>query len=118
MPEAAVAATIFSFDVERKGTLAVVRCRGKLVAGVADKLYARISQLIPDSKRIVLDLTDLSHMDSMGLGTVVRLYVSAKSAGCCLELVNLGKGVRHLLGVTNLLSVLTTMCENGISIRF
>jgi len=117
MPEAA-AATLFSFDVESKGTLAIVHCHGKLVAGVADRLYSRVSQLVPESKRIVLDLTDLSHMDSMGLGAVVRLYVSAKSAGCCLELVNLGKGIRHLLGVTNLLSVLTTMCENGISIRF
>ena len=117
MPQAA-ATPVFSFDVERKGTLAIVHCHGKLVSGVADRLYSTVSQLIPESKRIVLDLTDLSHMDSMGLGTVVRLYVSAKSAGCCLELVNLGKGIRHLLGVTNLLSVLTTMCENGIALRF
>ncbi|HET6169850.1 MAG TPA: STAS domain-containing protein [Terracidiphilus sp.] len=117
MPEAA-AVSVFSFDVERKGTLAIVRCHGRLVAGVADRLYAGVSRLIPDSKRIVLDLDDLSHMDSMGLGAVVRLYVSAKSTDCCLELVNLGKGIRHLLGVTNLLSVLTTMCENGISLRF
>jgi anti-sigma B factor antagonist len=44
-------------------------------------------------------------MDSMGLGTVVRLYVSAKSAGCDLKLINLGKRVRQLLSVTNLMSV-------------
>lgn len=117
MPDQATASP-FSLDIERKGEVALVRCHGKLVAGVSDQLYARICQLIPDSKRIVLDLTDLSHMDSMGLGTVVRLYVSAKSTGCCLELINLGKGIRHLLGVTNLLSVLTTMCEQGISVRF
>lgn len=117
MPEAA-AATILSLDVEQKGALALVRCHGKLIASVADMLYVRVSQLIPDSKRIVLDLTGLTHMDSMGLGAVVRLYVSAKSTGCSLELINLGKGIRHLLGVTNLLSVLTTMCEQGISVRF
>ena len=106
-----------TLDIERSGNTVVVRCHGRLVADTDDVLYSQVKQLFPDSKRIVLDLTDLSHMDSMGLGAVVRLYVSAKSAGCCLELVNLGKGVRHLLGVTNLLSVLTTMCENGISIR-
>ncbi|MGA7859652.1 MAG: STAS domain-containing protein [Terracidiphilus sp.] len=117
MPEQA-AVSSFSLDVERKGDLSLVKCHGRLVAGVCDGLYARVTKLIPDSKRIVLDLTDLTHMDSMGLGTVVRLYVSAKSAGCCLELINLGKGVRHLLGVTNLLSVLTTMCEQGINVRF
>jgi hypothetical protein len=48
----------------------------------------------------------------------VRLYVSAKSAGCCLELINLGARIRQLLGMTNLLSVLTDMCEQGITLRF
>lgn len=117
MADLAIADSL-TLAVERKGDLAVVRCSGKLVAGVTDHLQNKVSALIPSSKRIVLDLTDLTRMDSMGLGTVVRLYVSAKSAGCCLELVNLGKGIRHLLGVTNLLSVLTTMCEQGISLRF
>jgi anti-anti-sigma regulatory factor len=53
-------------------------------------------------------------MDSMGLGTVVRLYVSAKSAGCALELANVGKPIRHLLGVTHLMSVLAIIGENNI----
>ena len=78
---------------------------------LTDVLYAGVSPLIPGSKRIVLDLTDLSYMDSMGLGTVVRLYVSAKSAGCDLKLINLGKRIRQLLGVTNLLSVLAAIEE-------
>jgi anti-sigma B factor antagonist len=53
-------------------------------------------------------------MDSSGLGTVVRLYASAKSAGCALELANIGKPVRYLLGVTHLISVLTIIGENNI----
>jgi anti-sigma B factor antagonist len=53
-------------------------------------------------------------MDSTGLGTVVRLYVSAKSAGYSLELINLGKRIRQLLGVTNLLSVFTVIGEHNI----
>jgi anti-sigma B factor antagonist len=52
----------------------------------------------------------------MGLGTVVRLYVSARSAGCGLELVNVGKQVRRVLGVTNLLSIFTVIGEHGIRI--
>ena len=84
------------------------------MAGVNDFLYTEVSQLIPNTKRIVLDLTDLTHMDSMGLGTLVRLYVSTKSAGCDLELINLGKRIRQLIGMTNLLSVFTVVGENGI----
>ncbi len=106
-----------TLDVDRAGNAAVVRCSGKLVAGVSDLLYLEVSQLIPAYKRIVLDLTDLIHMDSTGLGTLVRLYVSAKSAGCNLELINLGKRIRQLLGVTNLLSVFAVVCEHDIRMR-
>jgi anti-anti-sigma factor len=105
-----------TLDIERDGDTALVRCTGQLVAGVHNFLYTEISQLIPESKRIVLDLTDLAHMDSMGLGTLVRLYVSARSANCELELINLGKRIRQLLGMTNLLGVFSICGEQNIRI--
>jgi anti-anti-sigma factor len=105
-----------TFDMERSGNTAVVRCHGKLVAGVNELLYAKVRPMIPDTKRIVLDLTDVTHMDSMGLGSVVRLYVSAKSARCDLELVNFGEKIRKLLSTTHLLSVLAAIGQQGISI--
>jgi len=109
-------ANCLTLDIERAGEVALVRCSGKLVSGVNDFLYVKVSQLIPGSKRIVLDLTDLVHMDSMGLGTLVRLYVSSRSSGCNLELINLGKRIRQLLGMTNLLSVFTTCGEQNIRV--
>src|SRR5271157_3208401 len=108
------AASPLTVAVERSADEAIVRCSGKLVAGVSDRLYVEVRQLIPGSKRIVLDFTDLTHMDSMGLGTLVRLYVSAKSAGCVLELMNVGPSVRQLLGVTHLLSVFAIIGEHNI----
>ena len=105
-----------TFEIERAGEQAVVRCHGKLVAGLNEMLYAKVRPLIPDTKRIVLDLSGLTHMDSMGLGTVVRLYVSAKSAGCNLELVNFGEKIRKLLSTTHLLSVLAAIGQQGIAI--
>jgi anti-sigma B factor antagonist len=108
------AASVLALDVHRSGDQVVVRCRGKLVAGVSDFLYAETRQLIPGSKKIVLDLTELTNMDSMGLGAIVRLYVSAKSAGCELQLINLGPKIRQLLGVTHLLGVLASIGESGI----
>lgn len=108
----------FSLEVEPTGENVIVRCHGKLVFGVTDQLYSRISPLIPTSKKIILDLSDLTVMDSMGLGTVVRLYVSGKSRGCCVELINIGQNIRRMLGVTHLLSVLTDMCEQGVTLRF
>lgn len=101
-------------SVDHAGSEAVVRLSGKLVAGTTDVLYQEVRRLIPDSKKIVLDLSDLAYMDSIGLGTVIRLYVSAKSAGCDLQLINLSKRIRELLGVTNLLSVFTICGEHTI----
>jgi anti-sigma B factor antagonist len=103
-----------TLDVVRAGNALVVHCNGKLVAGVNDILYVKVSQLMPDTKRIVLDLTNLTRVDSMGLGTLVRLYVSARSAGCSLELINLGKQVRQLFGTTGLMKVFADIGESGI----
>lgn len=113
MPEKAAVSPL-TLAVDRTGNAAVVRCSGKLVSGVNDLLYLQVKRLIPDCKRIVLDLKNLTHMDSMGLGTVVRLYVSAKSVDCDLELTNIGRPIRHLLGVTHLISVLAIIGENNI----
>jgi anti-sigma B factor antagonist len=113
MPDKAVT-SVLTLEVVRAGDAIVVKCNGRLVAGVNDVLYSRVSALIPETKRIVLDLTNLARVDSMGLGTLVRLYVSCRSAGCSLELVNLGKQVRQLLGTTHLISVFAIIGEHGI----
>jgi anti-sigma B factor antagonist len=102
------------FAVERGADVVTVRCNGRLVAGLSDQFYREIGELIPGTKRIVLDMTELTHLDSSGLGTLVRLYVSGKSAGCALQLKNVGKSVRQLLGVTHLVDVLTILGENNI----
>ena len=106
-----------TMEVERTSTTTLVKLHGKLVSGEGASLYTCVSRLIPDSKRIVLDLGDVTQMDSLGLGTLVRLYVSCKAAGSSLELMHLGKRIRELLALTNLLSVFTIIGERGGMIR-
>ena len=111
MPETVAVLTL---QIERVGSTATVRVHGKLVAGVGDLLYQPVSKLLPQYTRVVLDLSELTRMDSMGLGTLVRLYVSARSAGCSLELINLGKQIRLLLGTAHLLTAFKVAGEHGI----
>ena len=92
----------------------IVRCTGKLVATTTGVLQAEIRGLLPSAKRVVLDLTDLGYMDSSGLGTIIGLYVSAKSAGSKLEVINLSQRVRHLFSITNVLSLFETCGEQNI----
>jgi anti-sigma B factor antagonist len=117
MTEPAVASPL-TIEIERKGDVALVRVHGRLVAGLSDTFYAQVKPLFPDAKRVVVDLEELTFMDSIGLGTLVRLYVSAKSAGCSLELMNIGKRIRQVLGITHLLDVFTIVGERGITMRF
>jgi anti-anti-sigma factor len=52
---------------------------------------------------IVLDLTGVDFVDSMGLGALVALKASAvNSGGCTLHLANLSKKIQELLEITNL----------------
>jgi anti-anti-sigma factor len=92
----------------------VVRCHGKLVWGVEDQLYRAVREIIPTAHRVVLDLEDLTRTDSMGLGTLVRLYVHGKSVGCRVELMHLNKQIRNLLGLTGLFQVFAVVGENGV----
>ncbi len=93
------------FRTEMQEDSAVVYCSGKLTAGQTEPLRAEVKDLFSRTKTVVLDFTGLTHMDSMGLGAIVGLYVSAKGAGCEFTMVNFGERVRRLLIVTNLLSV-------------
>lgn len=95
-----------------EGDAAVVQCSGKLVAGVTGLLRDEVKRLIPQSAKIVLDLTNLSQMDSLGLGTIVGLYVSAKASGSTLILINLSRRIRELLRITNVWSILEVYGEN------
>lgn len=103
-----------TLEIERKDNLAIVRCHGQLVSGLTDILYSNVRPMIPGTKRIVLDLSDITWMDSMGLGSLVGLYTSAKAAGCELQLLKIGKRVRELLGLTHLLDVFAIIGEHGV----
>lgn len=92
-------------QIDKAAGVITVRCSGRLTAEVAARLKNEVKPLISSSQRIVLDLSDLSYMDSAGLGTLVGIYVSARRAGCEMQLINLNQRVRELLGLTHLLSV-------------
>ena len=83
----------------------VVKCNGHLTFDVSANFKNEVKALIPETRRIILDLTDLAYMDSSGLGAIISVYVSAKKSGCELRLINFNKRVRDLLGITHVLSM-------------
>jgi anti-sigma B factor antagonist len=97
-----------------EGDATIVQCTGKLTSGLTGILRDEVKGLLPQTKKIVLDLTNLTQMDSMGLGTILGLYVSAKTAGSALILINLSPRIRDLFKITNVWSVLDVYGEHII----
>ena len=95
-----------------EGDTTTIECTGKLIAGVTGALRDEVKRLIPESKKIVLDLRNLVQLDSMGLGTILSLYVSAKAAGCQLVLMHLSQRIWDIFRITNVWSILEVYGDN------
>ncbi len=80
----------------------VVQCHGRIVSETTVSLRTTVKPLFSRGKTVILDLTDVSYMDSSGLGTVASLYVSAKGAHCRLRLINLHARLKELFRITRL----------------
>jgi anti-anti-sigma factor len=95
----------FRTDTRSADGAVVVECHGNLTFQHAPQLRNKVRTLIPNEKCIILDLKEVPFMDSAGLGTIVTLYVSARTRGCKIELINISPALRTLLSMSNLLSL-------------
>src|SRR5438093_8464225 len=86
--------------------IAVLDCGGRIVFGDESSLLRDTAKkMINENKRIVLNLSGVSYIDSGGLGTLVSLFTTAQKAGGSIKLANLTDRVGDLLQVTKLLTV-------------
>jgi anti-sigma B factor antagonist len=86
--------------------IAIVDATGRIVFGdESASLRDTVKRVISENKRIVLNLGDVTYIDSGGLGTLVALYTTARGAGGTIKLASLTKRVGDLLQVTKLLTV-------------
>src|ERR1700733_3940470 len=83
----------------------ILHCVGKITSGTSAQLQTTVRNLIPATQCIVLDLTDVSYMDSSGLGAIVSIYLTARRQNCGLKLINLNQRLQDLFRLTKLASV-------------
>src|SRR5215469_2768187 len=94
---------------ENGNKVTTIKCHGRLVGDNAEQMRDLVKPLIPEGGRIVIDLGDLTYLDSFGLGILLSLKVSAIRQGfCILELANLTPRIKELLSITNLVSVFSS----------
>jgi anti-sigma B factor antagonist len=106
--------TRLRLQTHQRGDDTVIECAGNLTLEHAAALKSHGKTVIPQSKRLILDLKGVTRMDSAGLGAVVGLYISARKAKCDFLLINYNKSIRNLLGMTNLLSVFEACAQSGM----
>lgn len=78
----------FQFQKKRHGSSTIFHCRGALSLGS----YASLEQFGKEirkttAKRIVLDLREVVHIDSLGIGTLAALFKDARRSKVELVLV-------------------------------
>ena len=89
------------------GDIAVVTCVGRIVEGSdATALEAYVKELLPVQPHILLDLRDVSFIDSAGLGILVRLLTRARAAHGDLKLCTVSPHLREVLRSTKLHTIL------------
>ena len=92
------------------GTVTVLTLSGRATLGEeTSQLRNKIKAVIGQGKKhLVLDLGDVAHIDSAGLGTLVAGYYSASSQGAMIKLANLTKRLEEQLHLTKLVTVFDT----------
>lgn len=97
-----------SLKIETKTAegVAVVHCAGRIVFGdEATSLRNELKKVLGTSKKVILNLGEVTYIDSGGLGTLVGVYSSARAAGADIKLAGLGQRVRDVLQITKLVTV-------------
>src|SRR5579883_1402724 len=83
-----------------EGKVVRVVCHGSIAAQTSTELRDAVRPLIKEGGRIILDFSDVSIVDSLGLGVLVTLKVSALGRDDCrLEFEHLSQRVRDLLRI-------------------
>jgi anti-sigma B factor antagonist len=88
------------------GTIAVLDVSGTITQSDAEVLRTRLAAILDCGRRqIVLDLADVTHLDSAALGGLVASQIRATKTGTMLKIANSGKRLRDMLVVTRLTNV-------------
>jgi anti-sigma B factor antagonist len=88
------------------GPVTVLDLGGKLTSDSTGRLKDKVASLLfQEHKQILMNLADLSYIDSAGLGEMVASHSTASRQGGQIKLANVGKRIEDLLVLTRLLTV-------------
>ena len=106
-------------NTRQVGDVTVVDVAGRITLGegssaLRDSLRDMINK---NQKKILLNLGDVSYIDSSGIGELVSGFTTVTNSGGQLKLLNLNKRVKDLLQITKLYTVFDVHEDEAGAIR-
>ena len=110
-----MALTITSHELEG---IHILDLKGRITLGegsvqIRDTLRNLVGK---GQKNVLLDLGDVTYIDSSGLGELVAAYTTARNHGAELKLLNLSKRVHDLLQLTKLYTVFDVYENEAVAV--
>jgi anti-anti-sigma factor len=96
-----------TLNERRIGEITVLDLKGRLVLEDGDAvLRSRVNELVEQGRnKVLLNLKDVTYIDSCGVGVLIAKLVSMRNKGGDLRLLNLTERSRRLLEISQLLNV-------------
>jgi anti-sigma B factor antagonist len=97
-------------NVRKTGDITVLDLNGRATIGIGnDVLNTKLRQVVEaGTLKVLVNLINLQQIDSSGISTLVRTFVTLGRRGGSLKLVNPVGRVREVLEVTHLLGAIPT----------
>jgi anti-sigma B factor antagonist len=97
-------------NVRRSGNVAIVDLSGRITLGestgiLRDELRSLLAQ---GNKHIILNMANVSYVDSAGLGELVGAYTTATNQGGAVKLLHLQGKMKDLMQITKLHTIFAT----------
>ncbi|MDH3495066.1 MAG: STAS domain-containing protein [Acidobacteriota bacterium] len=103
----------------RNGDVVILDLEGQIRIGENTlKLRTTLRDYVDQGeKKLLVNLDNITHIDSSGLGDLVAGYVSFEKAGGVLKLLKLTEHVSELMMITKLLTVFETFSDEEEAVR-
>src|SRR5664279_5656873 len=99
------------------GSVYVVRCAGRIIAGQESALLEEsLKRGLREFSRLVVNVSDVTYLDSSGMGLIVRFLWHARTRGGDLRLAGPTPFVTQLLDITKLSPVFRIYAEEEAAI--
>lgn len=104
--------------IREEGDVTILELKGRATIGLGnDMLNAKLRQVVDNgSKKLLINLAGLTQIDSSGISSLVRSFVTLQRSQGALKFLNPVGRVKEVLAVTRLLAAIPTFDNEAAAV--